>query len=125
MNGAGGDVTRYQVAVFRIPLLEEIKPLVLGDLFRRTRVLRRLRNPHAATLAAGRFAHQPAFVFAGDGSGMHLNEFAVSVVNTLLKQRGLRGASANDGISRAAKDGADAARAEDRGVAGERFDLHG
>src|SRR2546428_10295271 len=33
--------------------------------------------------------YQPKFVFAGDRRGVHLDEFAVRVVDALLKERGL------------------------------------
>ena len=40
VDGAGGDVARDQVAVFRIPFLEEIKALGFGNLLDGARILR-------------------------------------------------------------------------------------
>ena len=40
---------------------------------------------------------------------MHLDEFAVGVVDALLEERRLRGAGADHGVGALAEDGADAA----------------
>src|ERR1700722_15928177 len=56
---------------------------------------------------------------------MDLNEFAIGVIRALLEQRGLRRAGANHGIGGAAENGADAASAENCGVAGKGADFHG
>src|SRR6185369_1767402 len=56
---------------------------------------------------------------------MNLNEFAVGIVHALLKQSGLRRASADNGICRAAKNGADAAGAENNRVGCEGAQFHG
>ena len=125
VDGPGGYVARNQIAVFWIPLFEEIKALGLRNLFGGALVGGIAWNPDPAAFTARGFAHQPAFVFAGDGGGMDLNEFAVGVVDALLEQRGLRGAGADYGIGGAAEDGADAAGTENSGIRTEGADLHG
>src|SRR5579863_807895 len=125
VDGAGGDVARNQISVFRIPLLEEVETLVFGNGFYGAGFAGILGNPDAAAFAAGGFAHQAELIFAGDGGWVNLDEFAIGVVDALLEEGGLRGAGADHGICRAAEDGADAAGAEDDCVGGENFDFHG
>ncbi len=125
MDGAGSNVARNEIAVFWVPLFEEVEAIVFGNGFRGARVVGISGNPDAAAFAAGRFAHQAELVFTGDGSGVDLDEFAVGVIHALLKESGLRGAGADDGIGGAAEDGADSAGAEDDRVGGENFDFHG
>src|SRR4029077_458163 len=103
MNGAGGDVTRNEIAVFGIPLFEKIEAFVFGNAFRGTSIAGFFRNPDAAAFAAGGFTHQAEVVFAGDGRGVNLNELAVRVVNTLLEKSGLCGAGADDGVGRSSE----------------------
>ncbi len=81
---ARGDVARHEVAVLRVALFEEVVALGLGNLARRPRVLRLARHPDAAPFAAGRFAHQPQLVGAGDGGGVDLDELAVGVLDAGL-----------------------------------------
>ena len=52
VNGARRDVTRNQVAVFWVPLFEEVKAFRLWDLLEGPFIAGRARNPHAAALAA-------------------------------------------------------------------------
>src|SRR5579859_1767636 len=96
VNSARGDVARDEVAVFWIPLFEEIKTFLLWNRARGTRVAGFARHPDAPAFAAERFAHQAAFVFAGNRRGMHLDEFAVRVIGALLKKRGLCGSRTDD-----------------------------
>ena len=56
-------------------------------LLRVARILRLARHPHAAPFAAGRFAHQPQLVGAGNGRGMDLDELAVGVLRAGLNAR--------------------------------------
>ena len=125
MNGARGDVARDEIAVFRIPLFEKIKTLAFGNGSRRALIVGISWNPHAAAFASRRFAHQAEFVFAGNCGGMDLNEFAVRVVNALLKKSGLRGAGADDGIGGASKNRADSAGGKNHRVGGVRSHFHG
>ena len=125
VDGAGGDVARNEVAVFRIPLFEEVEALGLGNLLDGTLVAGSARNPDAAAFAAGRFRHEAKLVFAGNGGGMDLDEFAVGVVGALLEDGGLRGAGADDGVGALAEDGADAAGGENDCVGGEGAQFHG
>ena len=125
MNGARGNIAGNEVAIFGIPLFEEVEALVFGNAFGRAFVTGFLGNPDAATFAAGGFAHEAELVFARDGSGVNLDEFSVGVIDALLKESGLRGTGANDGVGGLAEDGANAAGAEDGGVGGEGFDFHG
>ena len=125
VDGAGGDVARNEVAVFRIPLFEEVEALGLGDLLDGALVARGARNPDAAAFAARRFGHEAQLVFAGDRGGVDLDELAVGVVGALLEDGGLRGAGADDGVGAFAEDGADAAGGEDDGFGGEGTEFHG
>ena len=125
VNGARGHVARDEVAVLRIPLFEEVEALGLGNLLEGALVAGRARHPDAAAFAAGRLRHEAQLVFAGNGGGMDLDEFAVGVVRALLEDGGLRRAGADDGVGALAEDGADAAGGEDDGVGREGAQLHG
>src|ERR1019366_2084340 len=124
-NGAGGHVARDEVAVFRIPLFEEIPALFLRDRLGVAFVARSLGNPHASTFAARRFGHEAQLVFAGNAGGMHLNKLAVRVIAALLIERRLRRSRAHHRIGGLAEDGATSARRDDDGVGGEGANLHG
>src|ERR1700674_4266563 len=56
---------------------------------------------------------------------MNLDKFAVRVVHALLKKRGLRRASADDGIGGASENRADSASSKNYGVGGVRSHFHG
>src|SRR5690606_2573667 len=79
-----GDVARDQVAVCRIFLLEEIPTLRFRYILRIAAVTVIFRDPNTPPFAAGRFAHQPQFVFAGDRCRVHLDEFAIRIAGPLL-----------------------------------------
>ena len=53
--------------------------LLLRDLSGRPSILRLARDPHAASLAPCRLAHQTQFVRAGDGRRVDLDELAVCI----------------------------------------------
>src|SRR5581483_7988429 len=53
VNGAGGDVARYQVAVFGIPLFQKVPAFRLGNTERVSLVALLFGDPNPATLAAG------------------------------------------------------------------------
>src|SRR5487761_491103 len=96
VDGARGDVARDQVAVFWVPLLEEIKTFLLRNRTSGARVTGFSRHPDAAAFAAQRFAHQAAFVFAGNRGGMNLDEFAIRVISALLEKSRLGSSCADD-----------------------------
>ena len=81
---ACSDVAWYQIAVGWVFFFEEIPTLGIGNIAWNTSVLRIAWNPNSSAFAAGRFAHQPQFVFAGDGRRMDLDKLAVGVPGTLL-----------------------------------------
>src|SRR5215469_945764 len=124
VNGAGGDVAWNEVAVFRVPLFEEVEALGFGDLLEGAAVAGLARDPYAAAFAAGGLGHEAELVFAGDRRGVHLDEFAVGVVSSLLEDGGLRGAGADDGVGALAEDGSDAAGGEQDGFGGEGAKFH-
>src|SRR5690606_3836633 len=72
---ARGDIPRYEVAVRRIFLLEEVPRLAV------------LVRPDASALAARRFGHQAQLVVARDRRRMNLDELAVRIVDALLIDR--------------------------------------
>src|SRR5579871_5960109 len=90
VNRACRNVPRHQVAVLRIPLLEKIKALFFRNALAGTFVSWLAWDPNASAFAASRFAHQAQLVFPRDRRRMNLDELAVRIVNTLLKQRALR-----------------------------------
>src|SRR5205814_1330636 len=53
VNGAGGDVARDEVAVFGVPLLEEVEAIGLGDLLDGALVAGSARYPDAAAFSTG------------------------------------------------------------------------
>ena len=83
------------------------------------------RDPDASAFSARRLRHQAQLVFAGDASGMHLNELAVGVIASLLIERRLRRTGADHRIRGPAEDGAVAAGGDDDGVGGEGANFHG
>src|SRR5580658_10508492 len=103
MNRACRNVSRHEISILRIPLLKKIEALSLGNTLRWACVCRIPWHPYAAALAAGRFAHQPKLVFAGNRRGMDLNELAICVVDSLLEQGRLRRAGAHYRICRTPK----------------------
>ena len=125
MDGAGGDVAGDEIAVFGIPLFEEIEALVFRNTFRGTIVAGFFRDPDTAAFTACGFAHEAELVLAGDGGGMDLDEFAVGIIDALLEESGLGGAGADDGVGGTAEDGTDAASAKNDGIGREGFDFHG
>src|SRR5207253_969402 len=112
-DGPGGYVTGDEIPVFRVPLFEEVPAVGFGDGFSDALVGLVTGNPDAATFAAGRLGHEAELVFAGDGGGVHLDEFAVGVEGSLLVEGGLGGAGANYGVGGFAEYGSVAAGADD------------
>ena len=87
MNGAGSDVTRYEVTVFRVPLLQEVPALAFRYALGIALVTLLFWDPHPATFAARRLRHEAQFVFARDARRMHLDELTISVERALLIER--------------------------------------
>src|SRR4051794_588167 len=125
VNGARGHVAGYEVAVFRIPLFKEVPALRFRDLLEGAIVAGFARHPHAAAFAARRLGHEAQLVFARNGSGMHLDEFAIGVIRALLEHGRLRGTGADHGIGALAEDGADAAGGKNHRIGREGAKLHG
>src|SRR5450631_1819110 len=123
-NRSSGHIARHEVAVFRIPLFEEVPTVVLRDALWVALVSLRLRNPNASAFAARRLRHKAQLVFAGNAGGMDLNEFAIRVVAALLVERGLRRSRAHNRIRGLAEDGAAAARGNNNGVGREGAHFH-
>src|SRR4029077_17929879 len=123
-NRAGGHVARDEVAVFRIPLFEEVPAIVFRDALRIAFVALRFRNPDASALAARRLRHEAQLVFAGNACGMNLDELAVRVVAALLIKRGLRRSGTHYRICRLAEDRAYASGRNDDGVGRESAHFH-
>src|SRR5260370_21803177 len=118
VNGARRYVAGNKVAVFRIPLFEEVPAFRFGNAKRVTLVTLFLGDPDASAFAARRFRHEPEFIFAWDRSRVHLDKLAVGVIATLLIKRRLRRASADDGVGGFSKDGPNAAGRGDDGIRG-------
>src|SRR3954462_10976550 len=100
---ARSHIAWHKVAVFRIPLFQEIPALALRNGFGIALVPGSSWNPHASPLAPRRLRHQAQLVFTGNGSGMNLNEFTVSVIAALLIQGRLRRSGTDDRVGRLAK----------------------
>src|SRR6266446_4836508 len=117
-------VARDEVAVFRVPLFEEVPALTLRNGFGVALVALSFWNPDASALAACRFRHQAQLVFPGDRRGMNLNELAVRVVTALLIESRLRRSRAHHRVGGLAEDGANAAGCDDDGVGREGAHFH-
>ena len=124
MYGARGHVTRDQIAVLGIPLLEEVPAFACWDGTRITFVARLLRHPNAAALTTGGLRHQPQLVLARYGSGVHLDELAIGVKRSLLVERGLGRSRAHHRIRGFSENGADPTRGDDDRIGGERAHFH-
>src|SRR5689334_10029993 len=98
MDGASGDVARYEITVLRIPLLEEVPAVGRWNRLDGTLIALLTRDPDTPAFAARRFRHQAKLVFAGDRRGVDLDEFAVGVERTLLIDRRLRRSRADHGV---------------------------
>src|SRR5712692_1019088 len=123
-NCAGGHVARHEVAVFRIPLFEEIPAVTLRNGLGVAFVALSFRNPDASTLAARRLRHEAQLVFTWNRGGVDLDKLAVRVIAALLVQSGLRRSGAHYRIGGLAEDGANAAGRDDDGVGREGADFH-
>src|SRR6266446_1609307 len=123
-NRARRNVARNEVAVFRVPLFEEVPALTLRNGFGVALVALSFWNPDASALAACRFRHQAQLVFPGDRRGMNLNELAVRVVTALLIERGLCRSGAHNRVGGLAEDGANAAGCDDDGIGREGAHFH-
>ena len=120
MNGAGSDVTRYEVPVFRVPLFQEVPAIAFGNALEVALVAWLSRDPHPATFAAGRLRHQSQLVFARNARRVNLDELAVSVVSALLIERRLRRSGADHRVGGLAEDGSVAASGDDDRLGRER-----
>src|SRR5438477_10954762 len=85
-DGAGRNIPRNQIAVLRIPLLEEIPTIAFRNRKRITLVAECPWYPDPPAFAARRLRHQPQLVFTRNRSWMDLNKFAVGVITSLLIQ---------------------------------------
>ena len=101
-NFARGDVARDEIAVGRKLLFEEIPALTFRYRRWRSRVAGLSRHPNASAFAARGFRHQSQLVFAGNGSGMDLNELAIRILRALLITSGNGTARANHRVGRLA-----------------------
>ena len=124
-NLAGGNVARHEVAVLRIPLLEEIAPLDFRNVAGITGVVRRLGHPDAATLAAGALAHQPQFVGSGNRRRVDLDELSVAIPCTRPVGPADGAARADHRHRRAAVEQPAAARGNDDSIRRKGAELHG
>ncbi len=118
------DVAWNQVAVLRIPLLEEVPALIGRNALRIALISGLLRNPHAPAFTTRRLRHQPQLVFAGDRSWVHLNEFAIRVERALLIERALRGPGAYNRVRRLPENHADPAGGHDYRISREGAHFH-
>src|SRR5205814_1470778 len=85
-DGAGRNVPWNQIAVLRIPLLEEIPTIFFRNRIRITLVAECPWYPDPPAFAARRLRHQPQLVFTRNRSWMDLNKFTVDVITSLLIQ---------------------------------------
>ena len=123
-NLARRNVSRHQIAVFRITFLQEVVPLGVRNLPRVARILRSSRHPDPPSFAPRRFAHQPQLVRAGDRRRMNLDELAITVFRACLEATADRTAGADHGHRTAAKNHTAATGGHDNGIGGKRTDLH-
>src|SRR5215472_1118531 len=124
VNGTGSHIARHKVAILGEPLFQKIKTFGLGNTERIALVPFVSGHPDAAAFTTRRFGHQAQLIFAGNGRGMHLNEFAVTVEASLLIERRLRSAGATHGVRGFAKDCADATGGNDDGVSRNNPNFH-
>src|SRR5208337_1414964 len=130
VDSAGGDVARHQVAVLRVPLFQEVPAFAVGNTLWSAPVAGLTGNPHATAFSARRLGHQPQLVFAWNAGWMHLDEFAIGVVRTLLIQSRLCRSGADHRVGGLAEDGAVTSGRHDHrfcreGVDGHAVQIHG
>ncbi len=118
------NVARHEVAVLGILLFKEVPALGLGDLPRIAVVAGLPRHPHTPALAAGRLAHEPALVRAGNGRRVHLDHLAIGVPRARLVAAAGRPAGAHHGVRALAEDEPASAGRHHDGIGAERTDLH-
>ena len=120
-----GDVTRNEVAVAGVLVLEEIVALALRHVLAAALLLRVLGHPDAAALAAHALGDEAQLVGTGDGGGMDLDELAVRVAGALLVDGARGGARVDDRVRRFPEDDAASAGGKTHRLAGEGLNLHG
>src|SRR5207253_3725870 len=123
-NRARRNVTRDEVAILRIPLLEEVPAITLRNGFGVALVPLSLGNPDPSAFAPRRFRHQAQLVFSGNRRGMNLNKLTVRVVAALLIECGLRRSGAHNRIGGLTEYSANAAGGNDDSVGGEGAHFH-
>ena len=111
-NRPGCDVARHQVAVGRVPFLEEIPGLAV------------FIGPDASTFAAGRLGHQAAFVFARQCSRVYLDELAITENRSLLIGDRSGRAGRDGTVGAATEHHAETAGRQDHRIGGEGFHPH-
>ena len=119
VDGARCDVTRNEVAVCRVHILEEVPALFLA----RLRVL--AVNPDAAAFTAASLGHQAVLIGTRDGRRMDLEEFRIAKLSALLVDSRDSRAVADRRSRAAAVNLARAARCEDDDIRRERDNLVG
>ena len=107
------DIARDQIAIRGVLLFKEIPRLAI------------LVRPDASAFAARRFAHQAILVGPRNGSGMDLDEFAISVERPLRVELRSHVARVDGRVRRLAEDGAAPTRCHHHRVCRECADLHG
>lgn len=118
------EVAAEEVAVDGVELFGEIPSVGIGDFSGMALIIDVARHPESPAFSADGFGHESAFVFAGDGGGVDLHHFGVSVVDALLVADGNRRAGIDDGVGGSAEDDSVSAGTHDHGVGRERFDGH-
>jgi hypothetical protein len=112
-NSTGGYVTRYQVTISRIHILQEVPRLTISV------------NPYTTTLTAASLGHQTVLVGARDCSWMDLNELRVgNLCALLINCRNCRTIT-NSGSGATAKYLTRATGCQDNNISLEGLDFHG
>ena len=124
LGGPRGHVARHEIAEGRVPPLEEIVAVLVGNLVGGTVVPLLLGHPHAAVVAEA-FAHQRELGLVvsagGDAGGMNLREARIGEIGPALVTPPDRRHVAVLGVGRKVIDVAVAAGRQHDRVAGERF----
>ena len=121
---ACSDVTRNEVAVFRVTFFEEVPAFFFRDVSRLASVTLLARDPDATTFATSGLGHEAALIFTWDSGWVNLNHFSVADFDASFVAASSGSTGADDGHGGLAVDDTATAGCHDDCVSAERFEFH-
>ena len=123
-NFTGGNISRNEVAILRIALLEEVAPLRLWNFTWVANVLRCSWHPHSPSLSPSALTHKTQFIGTGNRRRMNLNKFTVAIPRTMLISPANGASRADHRHRRSTEYEATPSTGKNDRIGWKRFDLH-